>query len=1103
MTFDSSRFTFDAWRDFLGVVMQQGRVQLDSDWNELVSQFLRRMQVGTLDTMGPAIVPRETPEGFQITLTGGKLKIGVGRMYVDGILAENHGGGEKNWYAGLAELQGKEPIDYDAQPYYPDPPELPQAGSSYVVYLDVWQREVTHLQYPELIEKAVGVDTTGRLQTVWQVKLLQLAVAGGLTCSSVASTKEWSALTRPSGARLTTSTSNVPDVIDPCQIPPSGGYKGLENQLYCVEIHEGDRVAGWMNRGGANFKWSRDNATVATRVSRINPGRQSIVVERMGRDEVLRFSNGDWIEITDDVRELGDYPGVMCQVKLLGGVDDATSTITLTKPLPDGTFPSTEDGNLDSSRNTRVRRWDQKGRILREDGTVYFDLDSPDGDEFPDVIPGVIPVPNQDTTLLLENGILVRFSLASEGDFHTGDYWNFAARTADASIEILADAPPRGIHHHYARLAVVNTPADGAASPIASDCRVPWPAETGTGHDCSCDRCITPEGHNNGTATIQQAIDALEKTGGVICLAGGFYTLNQSLVIRNANSLRIRGKGWMNTTLVADSHEIGSILQLEGGRQIVIENLAIQGPAIAGAATPGKIDLIKVTTTAYLDLNHLFLHGRLDPLNEDSGLETTGVSLAGTVIGFSMSECIVVGRVGIEGRLKNLSVSALKVTHNAFFCSLNGIGLWNVLYDGETHITHNVIRGTSRTAIGILGDALPGSNCLIDGNVLYPLSDGILAAIDGLHIARNKIAPLEGMPQWGTGVMIDGLRQRDINCWIIENHITGMYSGIGVRMPLGSAMIKQNLIERSGEGIVFTRNGSARRLSIENNHFVDIRGPVAIQVVVLAKQAVPEHEAVTQHADIAGNVVKGLAMESTGESSIAGILVLGGGHIRICRNHLADIGPVTSPADSYVAGIEVIKPFESANIAENTIIRNEEREYMGICRWYAILIRATGERVYKNLLTVVAEDQTVISTETVTYILPLNSANSAVTKLTGNHIVAHTNAPIVDVAGPFNISFTGNDCRGSSYVGDWHPAESGTGMIALKGDITIASGNTATVIRNAPTGTADSISSISISSTKTSYSVIGNVTNRPILISGEELAAPWKQLNILNTDTQS
>lgn len=37
MSGDYSRFTFDPHNDFSGVLMQQGRVQLDADWNELVA----------------------------------------------------------------------------------------------------------------------------------------------------------------------------------------------------------------------------------------------------------------------------------------------------------------------------------------------------------------------------------------------------------------------------------------------------------------------------------------------------------------------------------------------------------------------------------------------------------------------------------------------------------------------------------------------------------------------------------------------------------------------------------------------------------------------------------------------------------------------------------------------------------------------------------------------------------------------------------------------------------------------------------------------------------------------------------------------------------
>ena len=87
MSFDNSRSTFNPRNDYSGVVMQQGRVQLDSDWNEWFAELTRRMQAGTLDLLGRAVYPATTPHAFEITAQGGKLLIGPGRMYVDGLLA--------------------------------------------------------------------------------------------------------------------------------------------------------------------------------------------------------------------------------------------------------------------------------------------------------------------------------------------------------------------------------------------------------------------------------------------------------------------------------------------------------------------------------------------------------------------------------------------------------------------------------------------------------------------------------------------------------------------------------------------------------------------------------------------------------------------------------------------------------------------------------------------------------------------------------------------------------------------------------------------------------------------------------------------------------
>ena len=77
MSGDYSRFTFKPRKRFSGVQMQQGRVQLDADWNEEVDLLKRRWEIQATDTFGYAAVPRKTtPQAFRITRdnTTGKIK---------------------------------------------------------------------------------------------------------------------------------------------------------------------------------------------------------------------------------------------------------------------------------------------------------------------------------------------------------------------------------------------------------------------------------------------------------------------------------------------------------------------------------------------------------------------------------------------------------------------------------------------------------------------------------------------------------------------------------------------------------------------------------------------------------------------------------------------------------------------------------------------------------------------------------------------------------------------------------------------------------------------------------------------------------------------
>lgn len=174
----------------------------------------------------------------------------------------------------------------------------------------------------------------------------------------------------------------------PCCLTPTTGYTGTENQLYRVEIHQGGNTnpSGATSNPSATFKWSRDNASVATTVTAINPATTKIAgtpaseltVKSTGRDNVLSFKPGDWIEITDDVRELNGEAGDLRQIDV-DGVDKTNKTIRLTAPVsPDIQTNLTNPPSNYRDGHTRIQRWDQNGKVYQNDGTtMWVDLNAP------------------------------------------------------------------------------------------------------------------------------------------------------------------------------------------------------------------------------------------------------------------------------------------------------------------------------------------------------------------------------------------------------------------------------------------------------------------------------------------------------------------------------------------------------------------------------------------------------------------------------------------------------------------------------------------------------------------------------------------------------
>src|SRR5882724_8976957 len=88
MKSDTSRLTFQPDKHYSSVRLQQGRVQLDADWNEQIDiqSWLERTLVR--DAIGQSGVPKG--EGFKIDSTAlpFDLLLAPGRIWIDGLLCE-------------------------------------------------------------------------------------------------------------------------------------------------------------------------------------------------------------------------------------------------------------------------------------------------------------------------------------------------------------------------------------------------------------------------------------------------------------------------------------------------------------------------------------------------------------------------------------------------------------------------------------------------------------------------------------------------------------------------------------------------------------------------------------------------------------------------------------------------------------------------------------------------------------------------------------------------------------------------------------------------------------------------------------------------------
>jgi hypothetical protein len=589
-TMDISRFLSQPRKRYSGVQMQQGRVILDSDWNEserIDNEETRRTRIDVIGAKGT------TNEGFLVTspqpaeviLPDGThvptydFQIRNGSFFLGGLRFEVAAdcGSERflrqpDWLQLDASAQGLPP-----PPTAADLQSRPDGRRHDLVFLRGWEQCVTAVEDSELRERALGgPDTSVRIRRMRRVGVLpdvpgdcvqafdvlknHLTAPRAPDTSGLPHTFDDSGCELRSKARLTVTFAEDGFPQDPCKPNVIQGYLGAENQTIRVALTATDR-----------FIWGLDNASPLYRVQ---------VLAKDGRFATIKFLTlppdqhsqplkGQAVEI---IRWGALLPNHEKVAELWGHLstvgtsyDPQTSTLTITQPVPASWVAWLDDPAHADVLSSRDPDGQQK----------YFYLRLWTGGSGNATVPDHKFTPG-DPNELVGTGLVVTFR-----DFGLpGDDWIIAARpnTPDQVVpwELMREAAPAGTPFFFAPLALIHwsLDADGAVQARVQDCRKTFRPL------CDISGCCTITVGDGRTRfgdvnSIQQAIDHLPPAGGQICLLPGTY--RERVVIDGRHDIVIHGCG-PESLLQPEAGRGEPVIRIRNSQDITVRSLAIVAP---------------------------------------------------------------------------------------------------------------------------------------------------------------------------------------------------------------------------------------------------------------------------------------------------------------------------------------------------------------------------------------------------------------------------------------------------------------------------------------------------------------------------------------------
>jgi putative cofactor-binding repeat protein len=493
--------------------------------------------------------------------------------------------------------------------------------------------------------------------------------------------------------------------------------------------------------------------------------------------------------------------------------------------------------------------------------------------------------------------------------------------------------------------------------------------------------------------------------------------LKEPIDLTRARAVRIRGQG--AATLVVTP---GGAFSINRGISLAIEDLTI--------LSLGRTAAISVRTALGLNLQRLIIS-----VLDGKDAKGTAIALAGAVVGATIRDNVIVASVGVQGvdparvlpldaaTPQTLMSATLRIEDNVMWCDQQAVSVTGpVVHVMATRITGNEISGSRLGAITMLGLSGPGVSMRISGNSLNVTGPGITAAVDGLWIEGNKLVctrQRDDKQSVGAGITLrTGLDPGGADqCQILSNQISGFTgAAIAIQSPSQELLIKLNIIERCGNGIISEDEVKTASLSIENNHISDIGDSENRQDgVFVAGIGVLRADAAT----VSGNTIRRVGQQVPRAALFAGIAAASVQRLRVSGNDISDVAP-TGNYVGLATGVMLRLPYAQAEVTFNHVSRDVQPSSKdGQALWYALLVGqqqsgSLGQRIGSYTAITIDDARTLVFGARRPYLVSMATGKDvagASLSVLGNVLAARGRSPAVDVEASGDCLFNDNRCE--------------------------------------------------------------------------------------------